>query len=295
MGIIALMALIGAYIAPVFITSSFLTRQLIAEEKFHLLTDNDQIRVVAGKRRKPLQVSEAEKHLEAIHAVVRKYRWVGALVVWRLYGPKQTRELDTDLDKVRKQAIESQRQNLLINAMEKGYDNDPVMSLLMKAETDESFKIIQKRIDAGEFGVPIAITADEAKVSKKSWTHRDSEPIVLMTVNKKAIAGNKAVVTANSAVESTQRRLVTQPGGGVRLPEGYSWDLTFSDKGYSSYEKMNVVLLKNGKRFKSEGFYTHIWGTPSEQKGKIREIQKSLATAAHHDLHEGGIDKSFLS
>lgn len=290
-----MLAAIGISIVPVFITSSFLNHKLIAEDEFHLLADNDQIRIVAGKRRRPLQVSEAEVHLEAIHKIVRKYRWMWPLVVWRLYGPKQTRALDTDLDKVRKQAIESQRQNLLINAMEKGYDNDPVMSLLMKAETDESFKIIQKRIEAGEVGVPISISADEAKVSMKSRNHRDHKEIVLMGINANAIAGNKAVVATNSAVESTQRKLVTQPGGGVRLPEGYSWDLTFSDKGYSSYEKMNVVLLKNGKRFKSEGFYTHIWGTPSEQKGRIREIQKSLATAAHHDLHEGGIDKSFLS
>lgn len=287
MGIIALLTVMGIYSVSAFITSTFLTRQLIAEKKFHLLTDNDQIRVVAGARRKPLKISEAEKHLATIHAVARTYRGSWPLVLFRLYGPKKTRELDTSLDKVRKQAIVSQQANLSIKAMDKGYNEDPVMSLIGYAKTDESFKIIEERIDAGEFGVPISITADEAKVSKKTWSHRDSAPIVLLSVNKKKIAKTPSA----SAFSPSPSKI---SGKGMALPEGYSWDLELLQKGDPHFEKMSVILLKNGEYLKSDDFYTHIWGTPTEQKMKIKELQKKLVTAAHHDLHSGGVDKSFL-
>ena len=153
--------------------------------------DKDQVRVVAGKRRKPLQISEAEAHLAAIEQIVRKYRWSWSLVLWRLYGPKQMRVLDSDLDKVRKHAVDSQRQDLLVKAMEKGYDNDLVMTLLMKARTDESFKILRERISAGEPGVPIKITANEAKISAESMSYRDAD-IVLMSVDRKSTRLNSS-------------------------------------------------------------------------------------------------------
>lgn len=284
MGILLLLgSVIGLNVIPIFVTSAFLKQALIAEQKFHLLVDKDQVRVVAGKRRKPLQVSEAESHLAAIEQVVRKYRWVWSLVLWRLYGPKQLRVLDSDLDKVRKHAVNSQRQALLVKAMEKGYENDPIYTLLMKAQTDESFKILRERIAAGEPGVPIKITANEAKISVEAMSYRDAD-IVLMSVGKKALPPVK-----------TQIQTVAQRGSGVPLPEGYSWDLGWKSRG-GEFEKMVVILRDSkGRTIKSEGFYTSIWGTADKQKEKIRELQRSLATAAHHDMHKDGIDKSLLA
>lgn len=282
MGILLLLGIvIGLNVIPVFFTSAFLRQALIAEQKFHLLVDKDQVRVVAGKRRKPLQVSEAEAHLAAIEQVVRKYRWSWSLVLWRIYGPKQMRVLDSDLDKVRKHAVNSQRQDLLVKAMEKGYENDPVYTLLMKAQTDESFKILRERIAAGEPGVPVRITANEAKISTEAMNYRDAD-IVLMSVGKKALAPAK-----------TQPKTVAQPGGGIPLPEGYSWDLGWRGKG-GEFERMVVILRRGNKEIKRDDFYTDIWGTADEQKRKIREIQQQLATTAHHDMQEGGIDKSLL-
>lgn len=282
-GILLLLGIvIGLNVIPVFVTSAFLRQALIAEQRFHLLVDKDQVRVVAGKRRKPLQVSEAEAHLTAIEQVVRKYRWSWSLVLWRLYGPKQMRVLDSDLDKVRKHAVDSQRQDLLIKAMEKGYDNDLVMTLLMKAQTDESFKILRERIEAGSPGVPIKITANEAKISTESMSHRNAD-IVLMSVGKKALPPAKAQVQA-----------IAQPGSGVPLPAGYSWDLGWKNKGMS-YEQM-VVILRGPKGYKvrEENFYTSVYGTPYQQKHMVREYQKKLALSAHHDMHKDGIDKSLL-
>lgn len=289
MGIIALLTVMGIYSASAFITSTFLTRRLIAEEKFHLLTDDNQIRVVAGKRRKPMQISEAEKHLSTIRAVSRSYRWKWPLALFRLYGPKQMVMLDTDLDKIRKQAIESQQASLRLKAMDKGYDGDPIMLLIEKASTDESFKILEDKIHTGEFGIPVAITADEAKVSTKPRNHRDSEPIVLMNVSKNKIAKKGSV----TAADPSKRIFARGAKDGVSLPEGYSWDLGLIDKGSTQYEKMNVILRKNGEKVRSLSFYTDIWGTPDKQKAKINELQRALATSAHHDS-QGGVDKNFL-
>lgn len=284
MGILLLLGIvIGLNVIPVFVTSAFLRQALIAEQKFHLLVDKDQVRVVAGKRRKPLQVSEAEAHLAAIEQVVRKYRWSWSLVLWRIYGPKQMRVLDSDLDKVRKHAVDSQRQDLLVKAMEKGYEKDPVYTLLMKAQTDESFKILRERIAAGEPGVPIKITAREAKISTEAMSYRDAD-IVLMSVCKKALpfVATKAVTVAQS-------------GSGVPLPEGYSWDLGWQDRG-KSYERMLVILRDSkGRKVREDWFYTSMHSTPSQQKYKVRELQKQLASSAHHDMQRDGIDKSLLA
>lgn len=319
--LIVIALLVGLYTATGFVSYSSLRKSLIEEAKFHLLTDDDQLRIVSGKRHRELQISEAENQLSAVNMVAKSARLNWPVILWRLYGPKTFTVVDTDLDKVRKIAAESQRRSLLIKAMQKGYENDPIISLLMKVQTDSSFGELSAKIEAGAPGIPIEIDKKEMETYSKEVDRSIEAEVVLMSVGKavsqhavqlKNGSSNSKNANAKAISSSSHVSVTVSSGSGSAyayastsnqvskvsingLPEGYSWDLGWREKG-SEFEKMVVTLVgNNGQKVRSESFYTSVYGTESEQRSQIKDIQQKLVISAHHDLSGNGIDKNFLS
>lgn len=266
----------GINLAAIGASAVYFKRLFIAEEKFHVLTDGGQVRVVQGKRRTPLKLSEAEVHL----ATVKKVAWWSGrqwvMSLWNLYGPKNTQRRDSELEVVQRHAVESQRNKLLVEAMNNGYEDTSVMATIMELSTDEQFKKLSEAVAKGEKSKTLAIaTTLEANIQRES--SNQNKEVVLISIDK---------VSTPKAISAPVKTGVSQ---GVALPEGYRWDIGWHNRG-ESYEEM-VVLLKraNGKTIRSESFFTSVWSTEHEQRGRIVELQRKIALAARHDMDPSGI------
>ena len=272
---IMLATAVGLNAAAIGVSASYFKGLFIAEEKFHVLTDGGQVRVVQGKRRTPLKVSEAEAQLAVIKRVARRsaFRWPSTL--WQLYGPKNTRKMDSELDVIRRHAVESQRSKLLVDAMRFGYEPTTLMATIMKVSSDAHFEKLRYAIPNSRSDETLQLAASIEGEIRKTSDDLDGKEIVLLDLGK---APRKKAIAAAPA-----------KSGGVPLPEGYQWSIDWENRA-KNYEKM-VVLLKNprGEIIGSDSFYTGIWGTPERQRTKVCEIQKELAYGARHDMDPSGV------
>lgn len=273
---IMLATAVGINFAAVGVSASYFKRLFIAEEKFHVLAEGGQIRVVQGKRRTPLKVSEAESQLAVIKKVARRSSLQWMISLWQLHGPKNTRKVDSELDVVRRNAVESQRSKLLVDALRWSYGESSLMATLMRVSSDSHFEKLRYAIPNSHPDETLKLAAAIEAEIRKTDDDLDGKEIVLMEIG--GAAAKKAIAAAP-----------VKTGGAVPLPAGYEWGIGWKDRG-REYEKM-VVLLKDprGKTIRSDGFFTSIWGTPDRQKGKVREIQKELAYGARHDMDPSGV------
>jgi hypothetical protein len=271
--LVALATAAGINFAVIGGSIAYFKRLFISEEKFHVLTAGGQVRVVQGKRRTPLKLSEAEAHLATVNRIARRSGWQWMLTYWSLFGPKNTRVVDTALDKVRRNAIESQRNKLLVEAMNSGYSETSLMATIMKVSTDKHFEKIRKAIAVSTSKEVLALAGTiEGELRKDN--ELDGKEIVLIEIGR---------------VKNPTKAITGTGNGGVNLPEGYAWDIKWKARG-GEFEEMVVVLkAPSGKVIASDGFYTSIWGTPDRQKEKVRKIQKELAYQARHDMDPSGV------
>lgn len=272
---IMLATAVGLNAAAIGVSASYFKRLFIAEEKFHVLTDGGQVRVVQGKRRAPLKVSEAETQLAVIKSVARRSAFQWPSTLWQLYGPKNTRKVDSELDVIRRHAVESQRSKLLVDAMRFGYEQTTLMATIMKVSSDAHFEKLRYAIPNSHPDETLQLAASIEGEIRKTSDDLDGKEIVLLELGK--APAKKAIAAAPAK------------SGGVPLPEGYQWSIGWKGRG-GEFEEM-VVLLKDprGKTIRSDSFYTSIWGTPDRQKAKVREIQKELAYGARHDMDPSGV------
>lgn len=273
---IMLATAVGINAAAIGVSASYFKRLFIAEEKFHVLTAGGQVRVVQGKRRTPLKVSEAEGQLAVIKSVARRSAFQWPSTLWQLYGPKNTRKVDSELDVIRRHAIESQRSKLLVDAMRWGYGETSLMATLMKVSSDAHFEKLRYSIANSHPDETLQLAASIEGEIRKTSDELDGKEIVLLELGK--APAKKALASAPA-----------KTGGGVSLPDGYHWDLGWKERN-GEFEKM-VVMLKNGKGkvIASDQFYTSVYGTPEKQKQQILSIQRTLAYSARHDMDPTGI------
>lgn len=272
---IILATAVGLNAAAIGVSASYFKGLFIAEEKFHVLADGGQVRVVQGKRRTPLKVSEAEAQLAVIKSVARRsaFRWPSTL--WGLYGPKNTRKMDSELDVIRRHAVESQRSKLLVDAMRFGYEPTTLMATIVKVSSDAHFEKLRYAIPNSRPDETLQLAASIEGEIRKTSDELDGKEIVLLDLGK--TPAKKAIAAAPAK------------SGGVPLPEGYNWDIGWRDRG-RSYEKMDVLLKDpRGKTIGSDSFFTGIWGTPAEQRQQILNIQRKLAYGARHDMDPSGV------
>lgn len=267
--------MVGINAAAIGVSASYFKRLFIAEEKFHVLTDGGQVRVVQGKRRTPLKVSEAEGQLAVIKSVARRSAFQWPSTLWQLYGPKNTRKVDSELDVIRRHAVESQRSKLLVDAMRFGFETTPLMATVMKVSSDSHFEKLRYAIPNSHPDETLQLAASIEGEILKTANELDGKEIVLMELSK---------APAKKALASAPAK-----SGGVPLPDGYHWELGWKNRNVE-FEKM-VVRLKNvkGKVIASDQFYTSVYGTPEKQKQQILKIQRTLAYSARHDMDPTGI------
>lgn len=267
---------VGINFAAIGVSASYFKRLFIAEEKFHVLTDGGQVRVVQGKRRTPLKVSEAEGQLAVIKSVARRSSFQWPSTLWQLYGPKNTRKVDSELDVIRRHAVESQRSKLLVDAMRFGFETTAVMATIMKVSSDSHFEKLRYAIPNSHPDETLKLAASIEGEILKTANELDGKEIVLLELGKTPAKKALAAAPAKSR-------------GGVPLPDGYRWDLGWKERN-GEFEKM-VVMLKDvkGKVIASDQFYTSVYGTPEKQKQKILNIQRTLAYSARHDMDPTGI------
>lgn len=249
----------GAYMTTGAVTGRVILSKLLSEEKFHLTRRGKSFFIASGRRRDVLTIAEVpayEKELRRIKASA-VFKWPNILL--GLYRPFQEKEGEI-VGTLRAKAIESQRNRLGVQLMERKLENHPIMTRTYEIETDEAFKIVRDAIQ--KFDRIGRIELSEAQLLAISPKEEEATLTVLYPRRQSAISAS----SANPATvgEHTEG-----------LPAGYVWRYNL-EKGV--YEKLviSVENLSTGKTMVAEGFYTHIWNTKPERRTKTREIKKKL-------------------
>lgn len=249
----------GVYMTTGAIAGRVILSKLLSEEKFHLTRRGKSFFIASGRRRDILTIAEVpayEKEMRRIKASA-VFHWPNILL--GLYRPLQEKEGEI-VGTLRAKAIESQRNRLGVQLMERKLEKHPIMTLTYEIETDEAFKIVRDAIQ--KFDRIGRIELSEAQL--QAISPKEEEATLTVLYPRQQVAISAAPANASATTEHTEG-----------LPVGYVWRYNLEK---SLYEKLMISVedLSTGRTMVADGFYTHIYHSKDQRRRQTKEIKKKL-------------------
>lgn len=263
MDILAILAGIGlgsgAYITTGAVTGRVILSKLLAEDKFHLTRRGKSFFIASGRRRDVLTIAEVPAYEEEMRRIKASavLKWPHLLL--GLYRPLQEKEGEI-AGTLRAKAIESQRNRLGVQLMERKLENHPIMTRTYEIETDEAFKIVRDAIQ--RFDKIGRIELSEAQLLAITPKEKEATLTILYPRHQAAISTTSA--NASVTTEHTEG-----------LPVGYVWRYKLET---IIYEKLMISVedISSGKTMVADGFFTHIYHSKDQRRRQTKEIKKRL-------------------
>lgn len=253
---------------------------VLAGTKFHLaLNSSGAVELRSGTRQGVLTQKEANQLAPALRLLVSRVRWIPGLGLRLLSKNQGNIQAQSIEDSFTKAAIESQRQELILLAEDRGIRGGAV-ELIMGVERDEDFAKLWAAINTAPFGADLPETLAQELQLKDP---RMLEPLVLWSSKPTPGAKTPAAVELLPA----PRQIDTGKPGVVEetvpaLP-GYTLRTRLKDRG-RPYESVVVEIRHSGQIVASNEAYLKVYSDELEEKilemkGELVQRIKALSAA----------------
>lgn len=251
------------------VVQRFLARRIqklvLAGSRFHLAqSSSGAIELRSGVRQEPLTQREASYLAPGLRALVSQLHWNPLLGLKLLSKNQGIVEAQGIEDAFLKAAVDSQRQELILLAEDRGIKGRTV-ELIMGVETDEDFGKLRTAISAANYGDDLP---DSLAKELQLKDHRMLEPLVLWSSSstpKKSTAALPApqiTTNKNGVVEETIPSL-----------PGYTFRISVTDRG-GEFEKIVVKICRGKEVLGSDDAYTEIYARDLD--GKVLQMKRRL-------------------